>query len=442
MLLTFTKIGSDVFPRASDATLDLAQKFGMDLSQASVMLGKALNDPIAGVSALRRIGVMLTAEQEASIKGFMAVNDIASAQAVILGELETEVGGVAQAYGTTFAGQVAIFNNRLDDMKEKIGVQLIPALIRLMDAAKPLLDWFMSLSPAQVDLVIKIAAVVAALGPLSTGLGTAATVLPALGTLASFITATLIPAVIAFTVANAAWLVPLGLVIAAVVLLYYAFKTNFGGITDTIVKLNFIMKYYFNQMILAVDALIKKLPVLAQALLKLSLPSWLQPGSPTPLEIGLIGIAGAMDLVVAKTINLGDTLQSSLNTQLEGFGSYYKTVDGMTQLNTKFQADAMNQQTQNTNASLQAQAAALVQYKVAAADFWGKLNIPMTGTSTGATGGSAKHETFSPINFESMNIPSGGNSNVTNNVKFEQTTPAINRRQVEEVMRKTTGLKK
>jgi len=268
------------------------------------------------------------------------------------------------------------------------------------------------------------------------------TLLPTLGTLVSFITATLIPAVIAFTVANAAWLVPLGLVIAAVGLLYYAFKTNFGGITDTIVKLNFIMKYYFNQMILAVDALIKKLPVLAQALLKLSLPSWLQPGSPTPLEIGLIGIAGAMDLVVAKTINLGDTLQSALNTQLEGFGSYYKTVDGMTQLNTKFQADAMNQQTQNTNASLQAQAAALVQYKVAAADFWGKFNIPMTGTSTGATGGSAKHETFSPINFESMNIPSGGNSNVTNNVKFEQTTPAINRRQVEEVMRKTTGLKK
>jgi len=36
----------------------------------------------------------------------------------------------------------------------------------------------------------------------------------------------------------------------------------------------------------------------------------------------------------------------------------------------------------------------------------------------------------------------GGTSNVTNNVRFQQATPAIDRRSVEDVLRKTTGMRK
>ena len=52
LLLTFTKIGGDVFPRAQAAILDTATAMGTDLKAASLQVGKALNDPIAGVSAL------------------------------------------------------------------------------------------------------------------------------------------------------------------------------------------------------------------------------------------------------------------------------------------------------------------------------------------------------------------------------------------------------
>ena len=83
MLLTFTNIGKNVFPVATEAMLNMAEKFG-SVEEASIQLGKALNDPISGVTALRRVGVMLSNAQEQQIKNFMATNDIASAQKVIL----------------------------------------------------------------------------------------------------------------------------------------------------------------------------------------------------------------------------------------------------------------------------------------------------------------------------------------------------------------------
>lgn len=134
MLLTFGNIGGDIFPQATEAMLDLAAKFG-SVDQASVMLGKALNDPIAGVTALRRVGVQLSDEQEKSIKLFMEQGDIMSAQGIILTELERQVGGLAEAYGQTFAGQLEIFKNKIGEVKEGIGNSLLPLLSQMMDWA-------------------------------------------------------------------------------------------------------------------------------------------------------------------------------------------------------------------------------------------------------------------------------------------------------------------
>lgn len=132
MLLTFTNIGGDVFPQATEAMLNMAEKFG-SVDAASIQLGKALNDPIAGVTALRRVGVQLSEDQENQIKQFMAVNDIAGAQGVILAELEKEFGGLAVAAGQTFAGQLEIAKNKLDNMKETIGAALLPVLGNVLD---------------------------------------------------------------------------------------------------------------------------------------------------------------------------------------------------------------------------------------------------------------------------------------------------------------------
>ncbi len=135
MLLTFRSIGKDVFPQATEATLDMAEKFKMDASQAAITLGKALNDPIQGVGALRRIGVQLTEQQEQQVKQFVAVNDVASAQKIILGELQSEIGGVARAIGETSAGKLERFNNAVGNLKEALGAALLPPLAAVAEQA-------------------------------------------------------------------------------------------------------------------------------------------------------------------------------------------------------------------------------------------------------------------------------------------------------------------
>lgn len=98
MLLTFTNISKDVFPDATEIVLDMGEAFG-NIQNASIQVGKALNDPIQGVTALRRVGVQLSDEQEKQIRNFMNLNDISSAQKIILAELQKEFGGLAQKMG-------------------------------------------------------------------------------------------------------------------------------------------------------------------------------------------------------------------------------------------------------------------------------------------------------------------------------------------------------
>lgn len=132
MLLTFTNIGEDVFPAATEAVLNMGEKFG-SVESAAVQLGKALNDPVAGVGALREVGVSLTEEQAALVQSFMDAGDVASAQKVILDELGVEVGGLARAMGDTAEGKISRFKNRLVDVGQIIGAAVIPALTTLLD---------------------------------------------------------------------------------------------------------------------------------------------------------------------------------------------------------------------------------------------------------------------------------------------------------------------
>lgn len=132
MLLTFTNIGKDVFPMATEAMLDLSQATGQDLQSSAVQLGKALNDPIAGITALTRVGVTFTEEQKKMIESLVAAGDMAGAQTIILDELAKEFGGSAEAAGETFAGQLDILHNALGNVAESIGAALLPVLSSLV----------------------------------------------------------------------------------------------------------------------------------------------------------------------------------------------------------------------------------------------------------------------------------------------------------------------
>lgn len=131
MLLTFTKIGSDTFPRATAAMVDMATAMGTDVNAGAIQMGKALNDPIAGVGALSKVGVQFTDEQKNMIKTMVETGNIAGAQAVILGELETQFGGSAAAAAAADGGW-AQFNDRMGELAESVGARVLPVLNQLM----------------------------------------------------------------------------------------------------------------------------------------------------------------------------------------------------------------------------------------------------------------------------------------------------------------------
>lgn len=132
MLLTFTKIGKDIFPQATKTVLDMSTALGQDTKASAIQLGKALQDPILGITALRRVGVNFSADQKEVVKNLVATGQSAKAQQLIMKELNTEFGGSAEAAGKTFSGRLAILKNQFDEVKESIGQVLVNGLSPLM----------------------------------------------------------------------------------------------------------------------------------------------------------------------------------------------------------------------------------------------------------------------------------------------------------------------
>lgn len=150
LLLTFTNIGKDIFPQTTEIMLDMSTALGQDLSASAMQLGKALQDPILGVTALRRVGVNFTDAQLEMIKAMVEAGDTAQAQKMILEELHKEFGGSAEAAGSTFAGQLDILKNSLSNVAEEAGMVLLPVLT----------DVFKAISPMILDLAEDIASFV------------------------------------------------------------------------------------------------------------------------------------------------------------------------------------------------------------------------------------------------------------------------------------------
>lgn len=95
-LLRFDAIGRDIFPRAQQLVIDLAESMG-GVENAARTLGISLADPTLGLTRLRRIGVAFNSTQEAQIKNFIETGRVAEAQAVLMSALEERFGGLALA---------------------------------------------------------------------------------------------------------------------------------------------------------------------------------------------------------------------------------------------------------------------------------------------------------------------------------------------------------
>jgi len=129
VLATFTNIKGENFGSATQSILDMSQALGMDLDSAAMQVGKALNDPVAGLAALSRSGVQFTADQEAMIKAMVEAGNVAGAQEIMMAELNTQFGGSASAAVDTYAGQQVVLKEKFADIQQTLGMALMPILM-------------------------------------------------------------------------------------------------------------------------------------------------------------------------------------------------------------------------------------------------------------------------------------------------------------------------
>jgi hypothetical protein len=120
---TIDKAGG-VFDRATVAAFDLASAGIGTAERNAIQLGKALQDPIRGLTSLRKSGVSFTEQEKAKIKTLVESNRTLEAQDLILSAIETQVGGTAAAGASSFARLQLTF----DSIADTIGESLLPAV--------------------------------------------------------------------------------------------------------------------------------------------------------------------------------------------------------------------------------------------------------------------------------------------------------------------------
>lgn len=168
LLLTFRDVrneagrGNDIFTQATKVALDMSTAMGTDLNGSVIQIGKALQDPILGLTALRRVGVGFTQDQKEQIKTLVETGDKMGAQKIILAELTAEFGGSA-AKAKTPLKELEL---NVKNTAESIGLTLQPAVKGLGAGVGFLGDAFSGLPDIGQTFVVGALGAAAMLGPV------------------------------------------------------------------------------------------------------------------------------------------------------------------------------------------------------------------------------------------------------------------------------------
>lgn len=134
LLLTFTNIRNvgpnKIFDETTKAVFDMSQALGIDATAAAKQLGKALNEPDTGLTALQRAGVQFTTSQKDVIKSLFDTGHEAQAQQLILDQVAVKFGGSAKAYGDTTAGELQKEQNAVLALEKALATPLTSSPVR------------------------------------------------------------------------------------------------------------------------------------------------------------------------------------------------------------------------------------------------------------------------------------------------------------------------
>lgn len=164
-LLTFTNIAGEQFERTQIAALNLATRLDGDLKSASIQLGKALNDPVANLSALSRSGIQFSTSQKEVIKSLAESGRLAEAQTIILDELEKQYGGAAEAARLAGLGPFQALQMVLSDLSEEFGAIIMENLEPFRAKVEQIVKFLQNLTDEQRRTLVSFAGYAAVIGP-------------------------------------------------------------------------------------------------------------------------------------------------------------------------------------------------------------------------------------------------------------------------------------
>lgn len=179
-LLTFGNLSGQVFDRAQLAALNLATRLGGDLKGAALQVGKALNDPIRGLTSLTRAGVSFTEQQKDQVKALVAAGDMFGAQAIILSEFDKQFANAAKAAGDADVWKP--LKTALMDLEGAFEPLVRDVMAPLIQQLASLTTSFAALSPETQKFILIGGAITAALGPALIAIGSVVTAVGAITT--------------------------------------------------------------------------------------------------------------------------------------------------------------------------------------------------------------------------------------------------------------------
>lgn len=134
-LATFGEVSSEsarmagIFDRATTAGADLAAAGFGSIESNAVQLGKALQDPTKGMTALAKSGVTFTDSEKEKIKALQDSGNLLEAQKIVLAAVEKQVGGTAEATVTSQQKAALAFG----EVQEQVGAKLLPVINTALD---------------------------------------------------------------------------------------------------------------------------------------------------------------------------------------------------------------------------------------------------------------------------------------------------------------------
>ncbi|HRN28145.1 MAG TPA: hypothetical protein PK781_03300 [Terrimesophilobacter sp.] len=166
-LLTFKNIanaagvGNDIFDQTIKTLVDMSAVQG-DVAGNSILLGKALNDPVANLGALTRVGVQFSEEQRNMIGSLIESGELMGAQKLILAELNGQFGGQGAAKAATYQGQLDLMEHSFGTLTETIMSAVMPALQETVRIGTDVINFIIENEAVLTALTIGLGALVVA----------------------------------------------------------------------------------------------------------------------------------------------------------------------------------------------------------------------------------------------------------------------------------------